>query len=498
LLFTEVKTLTFNTQYAIIKLLMHKTEKAPSNVISLDAARSVKSNFVDFRNFQGKSEIRKRTKKEFVGGTIWDPQFDYPKLDTLIDEPKGEDELAILDKKAFIHNAIIYLEEAADRGEITQEEAELYAGFHEVRLKRILLVEAAARLRHEGSSSETEINRASFAQLNEMLFGEYDRQTYAGMMSTEASRLDDFAPGNFRAEEIKEELSEYFWDKPRTHEERELMDLETLRELGDELRTRYADVLAVIPDTDDSVTYDTKQCVEIMRLAMDAGGLLEAGWVVKEDSDKANPSTDSETKIIALPSGMKRTARELRRLILHEQEVHARRGENGDQTGISILALGTAEYADVEEGAGVLFECALEGSFDNQSYHRARDRYIAVGLALGVDGPPRDARQTYEILWRMLAVRGSKDGVIDDAVEADAKKWAMTHTENIFRGTNFAMPGTIYWKAKVYYEGLQKNADYFMRRRGNIGAAIDTMTIGKINHTDETEVEQVNTLRAAA
>jgi hypothetical protein len=480
------------------KLAMQKTEKAPSNVTNLDDARSVRSNFVDFRNFQGKSEIRKRTKKEFVSGAIWDPQFDYPKLDTLIDEPESEDELTILDKKAFIHSAINYLEEAVERGDITPEEAELYAGFHEVRLKRILLVEAAARLRHEGSSSETEINRASFAQLNEMLFGEYDRQTYAGMMSTEARRLDNFAPGNFRSEEIKEELAEYFQDKPRDYAERELMDIETLHELGDELKTRYADVLAVIPDTDDSVTYDTKQCVEIMRHAMDVGGLLKAGWVVKEDSDKANPSTDSETRIIALPSGMKRTAKELRRVIIHEQEVHARRGENGDKTGVSILALGTADYADVEEGEGVLFECALEGSFDNLSYHRARDRYIAVGLALGVDGPPRDARQTYEILWRTLAVRGSKDSMIDDTVEADAKKWAMTHTENIFRGTNFAMPGTIYWKAKVYYEGLRKNADYFMRHRDDIPTAIDTSMIGKINHTDENEVDQVNTLRAAA
>jgi hypothetical protein len=95
----------------------------------------------------------------------------------------------------------------------------------------------------------------------------------------------------------------------------------------------------------------------------------------------------------------------------------------------------------------------------------------------------------------------ASDGVIDQGVMDKAKSQAMTHVENAFRGTNFAMPGVIYTKLKVYYEGLAKNVTYFRNFDGTIDEALDAAMVGKCDHTDENEMNNIRGMlaeRAAA
>ena len=206
------------------------------------------------------------------------------------------------------------------------------------------------------------------------------------------------------------------------------------------------------------------------------------------DENKKAPSTSSENKSISLPISTTRNAAQLRALIVHEVGVHAERAQNGEETGLKILKSGTANYAAVEEGLGVLMECLISGSTDNPAYHRARDRYITAGLALGEDGGgARDARQTYEILWRIIASRRNEKGIITNEIIEHAKEDAYDHVENAFRGTNFAMPGMIYSKLKIYREGLIQNIKYFSDNIDDVTSALNRAMIGKYDHTNETE-----------
>jgi hypothetical protein len=173
--------------------------------------------------------------------------------------------------------------------------------------------------------------------------------------------------------------------------------------------------------------------------------------------------------------------------------VHARRSQNGSETGYRILERGTANYGDIEEGLGILLECAVAGNLDNESFDRARDRYIAAGLALGTDGVPKDARATFEILWRLIALKKS-DGHIDNDLQLKAKRQVADHIINAFRGTNFAMPGIIYSKLKVYYEGFVKNAAFIESNKNDINHALDIAMLCKYDHTDEDEVRKVTSL----
>lgn len=455
------------------------TPKTDSEIVTY---KKIKSEFVDYTRFEDDAQKRAIARDSFINNLEYVPSYEYPKLDFLID---NED---VNTKKSAIYEAVMELEAAKQQPGANVAELELFAGFHELRLKRIMLVEAARNLQNPVSMSQNEVNRQSFAQLNEILYGKFDTPCYLGMIDTEKHRLADFVPESETSSKIKRDLElslahiEVSGDR-----EEALLDEKTLQVLHEDVLKRYTDVLSVVPNTPDDVYYDVTQCVDIMNRALEAGGLAQCGWKAIENPEKSNPSTKQKDSTINLPSNTCRNASELRRLIIHEQEVHARRAQNGRDSGLQPIKAGTADYADVEEGLGVILECAVDGSLDNPAFDRARNRYITAGLALGVDGQPRDARETFEILWRLIAVQESDDGEIDDKAIKLAKGTAYKHIENAYRGTQFWMKGVVYMKIKVYYEGMAKNAEFFKSRIGGLDEAFEDISIGKYNHTDSAE-----------
>lgn len=457
--------------------------------------------FIDYTYFEDDGTKREKAKQRFIDNEVYVPPYDYPKLNHLWDQPESPKQRSLSEKKAEIAESILELEANKFSGAMPPELCDMYADFFEMRLKRILLVEAAERLRTSGSSSEREIARYEFMSLNRELYGEMDKPMFDTVMAQQAELVESFQPKNDMAAKIQSELLDYFRQhKFEAHPDVgfELSD-EELQSLKSELYERFAKSLAEIPDTPDDVYYDATQCREILQRCLDAEGLGEQGWKCVVDEKKSNPSTNTEKQLINLPANTRRNAKELRRLWLHEGGVHAMRGANGKKTGIVPLARGTASYADVEEGLGVMFECVESGGItDSPAFVRARDRYIVAGLALGTDGVAKDGRQVYELMWRLLALRGAKDGAVDDALVVSAKNGATIHDENAFRGTNFANVGIIYCKLKVYLEGLMKNVTYYRHNSHRVHEATDDAMIGKSNHTDEYELSQVKGITRAA
>lgn len=448
----------------------------------ISAYKDTKSEFTDYTRFEDIANRRAVERYAFINNYEYTPAYNYPKLDFLIDE--GD----LTEKKSKIYEAVAELEAAKKYPDANIAELELYAAFHETRLKRILLVETARNLGNPIISNDYEVNRASFEKLNKELYGEFNESYYLGVLDTEKNKLLDFQPKSELEDKIKSELELFFNNiNTKNEKEEELLDSDSLNKLHNYVNRRYSSILNTIPNTPDDVYYDASQCVDIMNTTLRVGGLADLGWVTAVNDKKTAVSTNTVKKTISLPVNTHRNADELRRLIMHEQEVHARRGQNGANTGVNILKLGTADCADIEEGLGVMMECAVAGDLNNLSFERARDRYITAGLALGVDGQPRDARETYEILWRMLAVRQAENKDIDEEGIYNMKERAYTLIENAYRGTQFWMKGVIYTKLKVYYEGFVKNAEYFKEHIDTLDFVFDDLLIGKYNHTDRAE-----------
>lgn len=448
--------------------------------------KDTKSDFTDYTRFEDIANKRTLERYDFINNYKYTPVYDYPKLDFLIDDGN------IAEKKSKIYKAVAELEAAKKYPNANIAELELYAAFHETRFKKILLVEAARNLGNPIVSDDYEVNRTNFEELNEELYGEFNESYYLGILNTEKDKLLGFYPKSELEVKIKSELELLFNNiNTKNEKEEELLDNNSLNKLHNYVDRRYSSILNAVPDTSDDVYYNVTQCAEIMNNALRVGGLSDLGWIALEDNKKTAVSTLTSKKTISLPSNTRRNANELRRLIMHEQEVHARRGQNGADTGLNILKLGTADYADIEEGFGVMMECAVAGNLNNLSFERARDRYITTGLALGVDSQPRDGRETYEVLWRMLAIRQAGHKHIDEEDIYNTKDRAYTLIENAYRGTQFWMKGVIYTKLKVYYEGFVKNAEYFKEHIDTLDSVFDDLLIGKYNHTDRSEKDLV-------
>ncbi len=454
----------------------------------IQAYVDVKSGFTDYPYFQDSTARRAESQRAFIHGSAYEPDYLYPKLDRLYDTVEGKTTFA--ERKRDTYEAILELEANKGSGVISDEEYEFYAGGHEMRLKKMMLVEAAKRLREAGNSQAVQTARQEFMQLNHEIYGEIDEAVFGAMMATESRRVANFIPADERTRNIQQQLLRYFDMHEFQGEEAELLTNSELIAIQKELHRRFGKELEEFPDTPDDVYYDATQCADIMNRAINADGFDGGKWKFEVSHEISIVSTHVAKKRIYLPATTRRNAAELRRLYLHERGVHADRSVKGEATGVRLLKYGTAKSADVEEGDGVLYECAEAGTMENPSINRARDRYIVAGLALGADGQPKDGRQTYEMMWRLLAVKYAEDGFITEAVEARAKKEATVHDDNAFRGTNWAMPGVIYSKLKVYYEGIMKDAAYYRQAIADdrLSEAMDDSHIGNIDHTNPQEL----------
>lgn len=421
------------------------------------------SRITDYAHFEDDQAKRAEQKNAFLKDEAYLPQYDYPRLDGLYDDfmsgrmsPMSHEKKfdSLLDMKADIYKVTQELDVAAEKGDENSARYAMYADFHGRKLDAILLVENAQRLRMDNN----DVNRREFTKANERLFGEFRQDLFEGII--------DGTSG-------------------------EIFNKEVVGQLGEVAREYYAQELSVVPETDDSVYYGAEEVKDIMNEALTANGLAEAGWVAEVNPNKSGVAVNGTERKLYLPTNTNRNASELRRLMVHEIGVHARRYENGMETGEFLLNNGTGGYLPAEEGLGVILECAIAGNFENASFDRAVERYIVAGYALGAEGAgAKDARQTFEASWPVIAERLAGDEGNPEDFKNEARKRAFSHTENAFRGTDFYMQGMIYSKLKVYYEGLVDNMRYFAES-GDMRTALDVAMLGKYNHTSESERNQV-------
>lgn len=460
------------------------------SVVPLKDALKVSDTIAEYSYLETHPTVRQAQRQLFTSDKIWAPNYVYPKLAKFLRHGELANDMSYEEMKSHALGAIHTLNEAQARNQVDPALAKLYIEFFEARVTRLLLLKTAQEMSEPSYAKTLPALRHRFRRLNESLYGHLDEKMWLEIMATERQRLHDTPLRGITAGRVMQKLYEFYDRIPESKTEAKLFDDDLRDTYRSMIHERYAKVLQVIPTTGDSVVYDARQCAAIMKNTLAVGGFN--GWQVEVDPAKTCPSTDVNKKLISLPSFTKRTANELKRLVMHEQEVHARRGRNGQShPEFSLLYYGTAKYAAVEEGLGLFLETMLSGMTNGPAVHRARDRYMAAGLALGCNGvPPKDARETFEPLWRIIAVRMASEGVITEETVYRAKNLAYSHIENAFRGTDFVSKGVIYSKLKVYYEGLHKNVAY-MRSIADRPERLNDVFVGKYNHTDSYERQLV-------
>ncbi len=454
-------------------------EKANNKQInSIDEALRIAAlcNVSDYTFFEGSHQKRAQERDHFLSGKKYVPEYDYPRLFEL-------DKL-INNEKQLIKS----LEIISDNIElIGWDKAELYLASIIMNLKRSQLVMAAAEMNAaEVGSPWRDSALKKFKELNSELYGDINKSYFFGILNTELEIVKNYRPKNHRETEIVEFLKHELRFIKKGYKEHAIITESDKDKYLKNINELYGSILNVVPE---GKKFNAIQCAEIMNKTLVFAGFSE-DWKVVIDSKKSSPSTLGSKKRIYLPKDTQRTSDQIKGLILHEQEVHARRYFNGVQfPELSLLATGTAEYLPVEEGLGTIM-ALLAAPNETSPLERARQRYIHIGLALGVDGYKRDARQVFEITWRLHVLNTCHHKEITKNDESQSKKDVYSHIENIFRGTDCFTPGIVYTKAKVYYEGLVKNSKYLAQIKDDKAAFI-RMFLGKYNHTDTTETKRI-------
>ena len=191
-------------------------------------------------------------------------------------------------------------------------------------------------------------------------------------------------------------------------------------------------------DTDDQ--YSAKELRSLLNQLLEFYKLDGKGWktIISKETDKVSINRlQAEVRVSA--SIFRFSRPRMVGLLLHEICAHILAHQNisraRDLTDMPPRA--------VEEGLGVF----LEQLILREPHYMRVYRYLAIGLAMGTDGTPRDMRQVFEILWRLRYLTGQSSSV------NYAKDYAIKEVLRVFRGIPPTTSGVVLTKDKVYLEG---------------------------------------------
>ncbi len=147
---------------------------------------------------------------------------------------------------------------------------------------------------------------------------------------------------------------------------------------------------------------------------------------------------------------------------LHEISVHARRSQT--QSNVALYNAGLPGYHVFEEGLA----CVMADIQHKRVHVNGQRLYAGIGLALGLDGTPRDFREVFELLWRIDVAHGH------DPLQA--RKTAYKRCRRLFRGAHPATRGNCHFRDKAYVEGIFAVLGFFARTPMTPELAADLLT----------------------
>jgi hypothetical protein len=166
----------------------------------------------------------------------------------------------------------------------------------------------------------------------------------------------------------------------------------------------------------------------------------------------------------------------------HEIGVHATRAHRGSQQPLRLLSLGLDGYLKGEEGLASYCQQQVEGA----DLFYGQDRYLALGLALGLDGEARDFRAVFVLMRAYYQLHSENADAAADAIIR--RTWEVCR--RIFRGTTGQTTGCVNTRYLVYFEGNVEMWNYLI----NHPERFPHLFVGKFDPLNERHVTSLQTL----
>lgn len=375
----------------------------------------------DIDVLKGDSDYREQQKIDFISGTI-----ENPTLDTTIDlESIEKEEAELLELKTKI---------------IQEEKNEVIVQTYRWRIN-----EEIAKIRMLRESKQGNMRR--FKRYAEFVYGKPSTEYYSysvyEIKKLYAKMSDSDEPSVKEAIEFLNEnllMPEEETEFPGRPSE------ETMKAVHEIIMKEYGELK--LPEFSAEETFNDVTTVKIFEAALKAIGASD--WEVIISPNQSVISVSQREKTVKIPTGREMELGQLQKLIMHEVKRHAGRRISGEKSSLSLLGLGLDRYVKGEEGVAKLTEHGVVGKF--KSYDTP-ELYLAVALGVGTDGKPRDFRETYEILKRILFLKAIRSKKSPDDAEKESQEKAWRHCVRVFRGSDCKTPGACFTKDTVYREG---------------------------------------------
>ncbi len=265
-------------------------------------------------------------------------------------------------------------------------------------------------------------------------------------------------------------------------EKTELPSADVIRRAG-EATNREVNHITNVPD---QVRFQAEEIKQVFAESLES--LKAEGWeAVIDTSSKTRISVDQEEKKVKIPSERKLGRDKLRALIAHELGTHVTRRVNGERSRLMILGLGLDRYERGEEGIATMREQAIAGKVEEFA---GLEPHFAIGLAVGLDGNPRNFRTVYSVLEKYFQLKGLLGGKEQGAALLSAKTNAWNMAVRTFRGTDCKTTGVCFTKDIVYREGNMVVWDVIRDRPEEMMR----FSVGKYDPANERHIWILNTL----
>lgn len=385
--------------------------------------------FDDFAYLEGDPVIRAQQRQKFEAGEVENPTLDYPKL-KLDDLQQKEQGLLALKIDVIQHEPTssfpaekIEVVKQAYRWRINQKIAET----------RMLMAAATGDLRHFKRYSEFIYGRPAAD-----IFAYSIRILHEQLLLHQDSENPDLVAA---ADELSKALPPDI-EGPLVHH---LPDAETQEFVQHTTRNELGHLIS-IPESQEF--FDAPAIQQAFQIALEQA--KADGWKVVVNPGSSTFNVIQSERTINIPASRTIDSKSLAELIVHEVGTHVIRRENGERSSLKLLGFGLDRYDHAEEGLATLQEQALGetlGDFGGLEGH------LAISLAQGVDGHPRNFREVYDIMRQYFLVEAFTRGKKQEEAEAYAKEWAWRRCVRTFRGTDCKTRGIAFTKDIVYREG---------------------------------------------
>ena len=196
--------------------------------------------------------------------------------------------------------------------------------------------------------------------------------------------------------------------------------------------------------------YDPSSVCDAFNMSLVEIGADSWQAVIDSTTGRTAMSVNAKQKIVNVPDNKQYSGLVVQKFDAHEIRTHVQRRIKGHKSGLRLLGLGLDGYETGEEGIATLKEQLLAGSIND--FPRT-ERYLAIALAVGLDGRPRDFKETFAILrdYKLLKKMLKENKYLESDDSVNNSTWNIC--VRVFRGTDCKTPGVCFTKDIIYRNG---------------------------------------------